>query len=164
MQLSTRVLPFLLHLLIWTGGTGIEHLFSFLSLPEVANYVFSDFHNVCWNMKQISNSFFWWGGGKYNKKILLNICRKSISLRNRRAYTAKPGSLSKNIYIFQFEVLMLSCQNIHMQLVALNSILFPREQDLISLKWEITVLHSTIYHLIAKNPCQEFKLQVKKTC
>lgn len=59
---------------------------------------------------------------------------------------------------------MLSCQNIHMQLVALNSILFPREKDLISLKREITVLHSTIYHLIAKNPCQEFKLQVKKTC
>lgn len=52
---------------------------------------------------------------------------------------------------------MLSCQNIHLQLVSLNSILFPREKDLIGLKSEMAVLHSTIYLLIPKNPRQEFK-------
>lgn len=97
-------------------------------------------------------------GGKKSiiKKPLLNICRKSTSLRNKRAYSAKPGSLSKK-YTFQFEVLMLSCQNIHMQLVSLSSVLFPREKDLIGLKSEMAVLHSTIYLLIPKNPRQEFK-------
>lgn len=145
-------------------GTGIEYLFPFPSLSGVANInpVFSDFQNVCWNMKQISNSFFWWEEKKKSiiKKPLLNICRKSTSLRNKRAYSAKPGSLSKK-YTFQFEVLMLSCQNIHLQLVSLNSILFPREKDLIGLKSEMAVLHSTIYLLIPKNPRQEFKWQVK---
>lgn len=37
-------------------------------------------------------------------------------------------------YTFQFEVLVLSWQNIHMQLASLNSILFPREKYLIGFK------------------------------
>lgn len=82
-------------------GTGIEYLPLFPKLSTFANmnYAFSTFQNVCLNTKQLSSSFFFFfSDKKVWSKNLLNICRKSISLRCKRDYNAKLGSHSK-IYI-----------------------------------------------------------------
>lgn len=116
-------------------GTRIEYLPPFPRLSKVANRkdVFSGFQNVCLNTKQFSSSFFWWGMRHHDQKNLLNVCSKSVSLRSKRAYTL-PSLEAIQKYTFQFEVSVLLWQNVHMQLVSLNSVLFPRGKDLIGFK------------------------------
>lgn len=107
----------------------------FPRLSKVANrkHVFSGFQNVCLSMKQFSSSFFWCRVGHHDQRNLLNICSRSVSLRSKRAYTL-PSLEAIQKYTFQFEVSVLLWQNMHMQMVSLNSVLFPCEKDLIGFK------------------------------
>lgn len=114
-------------------GTGIEYLPLFPKLSTFANmnYAFSTFQSVCLNTKQLSSSFFFFFSliKKYDQRICWTYAENQFLWGARETIMPSLEAIQK--YTFHFEVLVLFWENIHMQLVSLNTVSFPREKDLI---------------------------------